>query len=370
MPGNRFLPTAAFTLAAEDGGSAARKEIREVSPQGRTAAAASAAGNTERHDGTAAGAASNEAPRSETSEALESGRTGQEKSEGERQGTSSTSGSSRFPETWRSDLAAGDKTFLKMLDRFDSPVALAKAYRELTSKLSSGEIKMMKPPTADATPDQIAAWRAEHGLPENAEAYVQGLRLADGTVTGAAEQPLLAAFAEQAMKSNWTGEQFNQAVGWYFALQDRLLAGRQIQDAELKEKATRDLMREWGSDYTANRNAVAQFLDRSFPHQFKIDLLNARLPDGRALANDPSFVRAILELAKTVNPAGPLLPNASGASLSSAESRIAEIEAKYMRAAYGSDSWKTYWSGESGTRMQQEYRGLLAAREQVRRERA
>ena len=71
-----------------------------------------------------------------------------------------------------------------------------------------------------------------------------------------------------------------------------------------------------------------------------------------------------------VNPAGAVLPNASGAGLSNVESRIAEIEGKYMRATHGSDPWKTYWSGESGARMQQEYRGLLAAREQARRGRA
>jgi len=41
-----------------------------------------------------------------------------------------------------------------------------------------------------------------------------------------------------------------------------------------------------------------------------------------------------------------------------------------MRAPHGSDLWKSYWTGDSGARMQQEYRGLLAAREQARRGRA
>jgi len=71
-------------------------------------------------------------------------------------------------------------------------------------------------------------------------------------------------------------------------------------------------------------------------------------------------------VSRIVDPRGTLLPNASGAGLSGAESRIAEIEGKYMRAPHGSDSWKSYWAGESGARMQQEYRGLLAAREQAR----
>jgi hypothetical protein len=49
-----------------------------------------------------------------------------------------------------------------------------------------------------------------------------------------------------------------------------------------------------------------------------------------------------------VDPRGALLPNASGAGVSSVESRIAEIEGKYMRATHGSDSWKTYWTGDPG----------------------
>jgi hypothetical protein len=103
----------------------------------------------------------------------------------------------------------------------------------------------------------------------------------------------------------------------------------------------------------------------------------ARLADKKRIGTDE--LRAADDIAMAfhaqagallINPAGPLLPNAAGAGLANVEGRIAEIEAKYMRAAYGSESWKTYWSGESGARMQQEYRGLLATREQTRRGRA
>ncbi len=271
-----------------------------------------------------------------------------------------------FPDTWRQDLAAGDKGFLKTLDRFDSPAALAKAYKELTTKLSSGELRAVKGPGDNATPEQVAAWRNAHGLPENAEAYVSGLKLADGMLAGEANRPLLASFAEAALAGNWSGEQYSQAVRWYFAMQDRLSAERQRVDGEFKQASARDLMREWGHDYDVNRSTVAQFCDRHFARDLKLDLLNARLPNGTMLANHPGFNKAILEVARIVDPRGALLPNASGAGLSNVESRIAEIETKYMRAAHGSDQWKTYWTGESGARMQQEYRGLVAAREQSR----
>jgi hypothetical protein len=277
---------------------------------------------------------------------------------------------SRFPESWRDDLAGSDKAFRRTLDRFDSPAALAKAYKELTTRLSSGDLKAVKPPPGDATPEQVAAWRAEQGLPPDAAAYVDGLQLADGTVPGEAEKALLASFAEEALKGRWTADQYNQAVSWYFAAQDRLAAARDQADAAFRQEASAGLMREWGHDYAANRNAVAQFFDRSFPADFRDALLTARLPDGRVLANHPVFNRAILEVAKALNPGGAVLPNASGAGLSGLESRIAEIEGRYMRAPHGSDLWKSYWTGDSGARMQKEYRGLLDEREQSRRGRA
>ena len=80
-------------------------------------------------------------------------------------------------------------------------------------------------------------------------------------------------------------------------------------------------------------------VDRHFAQNLKIDLLNARLSDGSLLANHPGFNRAILAVARTVDPRGTLLPNTSGAGISSVDSRIAEIEGKYMRAPHGSDSW-------------------------------
>jgi hypothetical protein len=275
-----------------------------------------------------------------------------------------------FPESWREQLAGGDKAFRKTLDRFESPAALAKAYKELTARLSSGDLKATKPPPANATPEQLAAWRAEQGLPPSTAAYVDGLQLGDGTVTGEAEKALLASFAEEAMKGRWTADQYSQAVRWYFDMQDRLAAQRDQADAAFKHEASADLMREWSQDYATNRNAVAQFFDRSFPAEFKEALLTARLPDGRLLANHPTFNKAILEVAKSINPSGAILPNASGSGLSNVENRIAEIEGKYMRAPHGSDLWKGYWTGDAGARMQQEYRGLLAVREQVRRGRA
>lgn len=367
MPGSRFAPTPGFAISPEDRGGAPEGPAGDAQ-RNRKVAGDAASGSAPPDD--AAGASAN-APASRNAPDAAAERPGSS-SPNEAAGrppaaTTPAEGAKAFPESWRHDMAGGDKSFLKTLDRFETPAALAKAYRELTARLSSGELRATRGPGDKATPEQVAAWRAEQRLPESAAAYVDGLTSSNGDVMGEAEKPLLAAFAEQAMKGHWTRAQYNQAVGWYFALHDRIMAQRQQTDADFKQQATSDLMREWGTDYTANRNAVGQFFDKTFPQQLKQDLLNARLSDGTILANHPAFNRAILEVAKIIDPHGSTLPNAAGVGLSNVESRIAEIEGKYMRATHGSDPWKIYWSGESGARMQQEYRGLLAARERARR---
>jgi hypothetical protein len=362
MPDNRFAPAAHFAKAAED----------EVSTPDKGVASAPSELSGSGLPGTAAAGTGGGAPVGRRSDAAVT-------ADPQAKDAAPTPRNAALPpepvaktfaESWREDLAGDDKAFRKTLDRFDSPAALAKAYKELTVRLSSGDLKATKPPPDNATPEQLAAWRAEQGLPQSAAAYVDGLQLGDGTVTGEAEKAFLASFADEALKGRWTADQYNRAVRWYFDARDRLAAQRDHADAAFKHEASAGLMREWGHDYAANRNAIAQFFDRSFPENFTEALLTARLPDGRVLANHPIFNKAILEVAKSINPSGAMLPNAAGGGLSGVESRIAEIEGKYMRAPHGSDLWKSYWTSDSGARMQQEYRGLLAAREQTRRGRS
>jgi hypothetical protein len=358
MQDSRFAPAPHSTEAHESGGGAASSGVAsglsEPAGGGPNGAAAAGAG-----DGGPVGV--------RTNAAVGANPQARDAAPASRNAPASAPAAKTSSESWREDLSGGDKAFRKTLDRFESPTALAKAYKELTARLSSGDLKATRPPPANATPEQIAIWRAEQGLPQSAAAYVDGLRLGDGTVTGEAEKTLLSSFAEEALKGRWTADQYSQAVRWYFDMQDRLAAQRDEADATFKHEASADLMREWRHDYVTNRNAVAQFFDRSFPAEFKEALLTARLPDGCLLANHPTFNKAILEVAKSINPSGAMLPNASGGGLSNVESRIAEIEGKYMRAPHGSDLWKSYWTGDAGARMQQEYRGLLAAREHARR---
>jgi hypothetical protein len=268
----------------------------------------------------------------------------------------------KWPDSWRTELAAGDKTFEKMLERYDSPTAVAKGFRELRTKLDSGELKA--PPKAlaeNATPEEAATWRKENGLPENAQAFVSSLKLPDGVVPGQQDQPLLSSFADQAMKAGWSQETYNTAVDWYYKMSDAAAAQRDGADADFHTDTLTELTAEWGKEFKSNQNAIGNFVNM-FPEEFRSQFLLARTPDGKVLGDHPMFLRAALMLAKEINPASTVLPAAAGGGLSSVESRIAEIQG-IMRDPKRSDQ---YWHGEGGAKMQAELRDLYSAQEKMK----
>lgn len=237
---------------------------------------------------------------------------------------------------------------------------MAKAYRELRTRIDSGELKApAKPLGENAKPEEIAAWRKENGLPEDPATFVKGLKLADGVVLGKQDEPLLNSFAELAMKAGWNQDTFNQATDWYYQMNDQLAAQREQQDGEFHTQALQDLMGEWGKEFKSNQNAIGNLV-ALFPEELRSNFLLSRLPDGSLLGDNPLVNRTLLMLAKELNPASTVLPAAAGAGLTGVESRIAEIEGVMGREP------DRYWRGSEGERMQGEYRQLLDAREKMK----
>jgi hypothetical protein len=264
-------------------------------------------------------------------------------------------------------MAGDDKAYLKTLERYDSPAAVAKALRELRTKVDSGELKARPTPPADgAKPEELAAWRKENGLPENAGAFVAGLKLPDGVIPGKADEPLLSSFAEMAMGSNWDQQTYNKAVDWYYQMSDQLTAQRDQQDGTFFQESMRGLMQEWGpKEFEGNQQAIVNFM-QLFPEDIRDNVLTARTPDGRMLGDHPLFNRAILMMAKEMNPAATILPAAAGGGLAAVDTRIAEIEGIMKNPATADQ----YWRGDSGAKMQEEYRTLLGARETMQKRQA
>lgn len=264
-----------------------------------------------------------------------------------------------WPDDWRDRFAGEDKTFRRQLERYASPTDLAKKARSLERKLSSGEYRRDLP--ANASDEDKAAWRAERGLPENPDGYVEALSLPDGLVLGEADKPIVSEFAAAAHAADMDPKHFSALVEKYYELQDRQLADRADADLAFHNESLSALNTEWGAHLRREVNGVNAFIGQYFPKEMSADLLVARTPDGRLLGDSPAFIRAIAALNRQVNPVSTLVPAGGSNPATSIGERLAEI-----RELQG-DSSSDYWRGSKAEGLQREYLELLTAQEKTRK---
>lgn len=254
-----------------------------------------------------------------------------------------------WPADWRERMAGDDKAFLNVLKRYTSPLTYAKAGFEAQQRIRSGELK--KPLGADATPEEIAAFRKDNGIPDAPEGYE--IKLSDGVVPGEADKPLLEAFKGFAHGKNWTPGQLNEVLDWYYQQQDAASVQRFEVDSQTKAATEEDLRGEWGAEYRANVNAIGNFLDGA-PEGVKATLMHARGPDGTMLGNNAAVLRWLASMARESMPGAGLVPAGTSNPSAAMETEIEGIE-RMMR-----DEPQKYWRDE---KTQARYRDLLAARD-------
>lgn len=264
-----------------------------------------------------------------------------------------------WPSDWRDKFAGEDRTFRRQLERYASPVDLAKKARSLEQKLSSGEYRRDLP--RNATDDDKAAWRAERGLPENADGYVEALTLPNGLVLGEADRPVVSEFAAAAHASDMDTKHFSALVEKYYELQDRQAADRAEADTTFHNESLSVLNAEWGAHLRREINGVNAFIGQHFPREMAAGVLAARTPEGRMLGDHPAFIRAIAALNRQVNPVSALVPAAGADPAASMAERLTEI-----RRLQG-DSSSDYWRGPKAEGLQREYLELVTAQEKRKR---
>jgi hypothetical protein len=254
-----------------------------------------------------------------------------------------------WPEDWAQKLAGADPKELARVQRMASPAAVWKAYRELEAKLSSGQYKQgLKP---DATPEEVATWRKENGLPESPEGYKPALP--NGMIPGEVDAPLIGGFQKLAHEQGLTPDQFNKTLAWYYNEVDADAAQRVENDKAFRATAEDQLRAEWGPQYRAEVKGIANFLEASAPAGLSDVLFNSRTADGKLLGDHPEVLRWLSGMVRTVNPLATLVPAGSADPLKAGEARIAEIEG-VMKA-----DQRKYWNDPA---LQEEYGKLLQAR--------
>ena len=240
---------------------------------------------------------------------------------------------------------------LKRLHRYASPDAALDAMFNAQDKISAGG--MIKIPGKDATKEEIAQYRKEIGVPDDPKGY--DLNIGDGLVVGEEDKDLVNSFLEAAHAGNYSQQQVTEGLKWYYKNQEAILEARYEADSKYKMEAEEVLRSEWGPEYQANRNLIANYLGSDFPEGVPELIIGARLPDGTLLANHPDIIRGFAAKARAANPIGALMP---GSGTKQYDSMMAEIEK--LEGEMGTDAWY------KDTKKQERYKKLISVRDNMK----
>lgn len=253
-----------------------------------------------------------------------------------------------WPEDWRNQIAGDDEKVLEQLTRYADPAAIWTKARALEQKVSSGELVSKAPYPEKGTPEEIAAWRTLHNVPESVEKYDIGREIEKEE-----EKEAMAKFLEFAHGKNMSNDQVKSVTEWFFTKAENdaaINADADKQDAQTAEDALRA---EWGNEYRGHMNRINNLIELA-PADVKGLLLDARLPGGTKLKDSAEAMKFLLGLAIIQNPVTTVVPQ-GGDQLSSIQDEIDEIKGKMNTQEYKA----------KGSKLYQRYSELLAAQQQL-----
>jgi len=207
-------------------------------------------------------------------------------------------GSAAWPENWREQIATatGTPEAGKLLERYQTPADMAKALLAAQQKIRSGEYKRAAP--KGDSPEELKAWREEQGIPENPDGYqlpqVQGVDLATlDPATKAGLDVLKGGLHEAGLSQDQAGK-VSQSLIKLATIQAEATAEADARNMDAIEDTLRS---EWGTDYRRNINMNGALLSQHFGNDME-SVLNARMPNGMRLADNPLFNKFLNTMAR------------------------------------------------------------------------
>jgi len=126
------------------------------------------------------------------------------------------------------------------------------------------------------------------------------------------------------------------------------------QDGVDEQTSTRITKELWGSDYQTNVNMISSMVAK-LPENVRDSFQNARLANGQALFNSPEMLSFFSTVARTLDPAGTVVPNSNNPTQSITD------EIKALEARMSDDDWF------ADTKAQDRLRKLYTAEEGMKR---
>lgn len=247
------------------------------------------------------------------------------------------------------------KKRLTQLQRLDSPKAMYEKLMNQEKLISSGQLKKKLPDSP--SPEELAAFRQENGIPETPDKY--DTTLDDGLVIGEQDKPVVDAVLKELHAANAPQGVVKAMLNTYFRQQQEAIAQRDLQDNTFRDETANALRQEWGGDYTPNINLIKNLIGQA-PADAQEGILNARMPDGRPLMSHPGALRWLANAARQLNPISTLVPGAADPTAAIA-TELATLKGKM------GDKNSDYWKGPSAAANQQRYRELLEAEQRYKK---
>lgn len=256
------------------------------------------------------------------------------------------------PDTWRTDLVAhsgldGDdaKAFSNVLDRVSDFKSFATNYRDMQTKIRSGELSTGLP--ENPSEEQLAEWREANGVPADPNGYDLG----DVSLDDDAKEIFGEVFG-QAQNLNVNNDQMKGIVEAYRAAENKIIERQQAQDNIDKQQGDKLLKATWGSDYQANINLIDGHLNH-LPEAVRDGFRGARMADGRGILNTPEVMNWMADLIRKADPAGTVVPGDPNPH------KTIDQELAQLKSRMGTDEW---FKDESA---QARYRELLQAKQRL-----
>lgn len=256
-------------------------------------------------------------------------------------------------------MVGGDAKLLKRLERYASPQAAMYALFAAQNRISSGEL--LPALKKDASPEEIAAYRAEAGIPGKPEEYDTAI---DGVVFGEDDKPFLASFLTAAHGANYRPEQVKAALQWYYHDREAQIEEIVKADDTHRIETVEAMTANWGPESRRNKAMVNALIDEA-PPTVAAKIKGARGPEDRALLNDWEVVEWLHSLAFKINPVSTLVPGATGDIGMVIDDEITKWEGQM------SNRNSDYWGGKNHDKVlaeknQARYRDLIAARDRTK----
>lgn len=261
-----------------------------------------------------------------------------------------------WPDDWRTKVAGDRPEIAKRLERYATPKEVADALLSVQQRIGAGELRSVLP--KNATPEQVATWRQENGIPEAPDKYE--LKLKSGQAVPDEDKPIINGLLKTLHGVNANSAVASQAVDWYYEEVTRRTNERVQKDADFAREAEDALRAEWGNEYVLNRNLITGLVDTA-PAEVRDLIKGARLGNGDPLLSNPLSLKWLNSLAREINPPTALVPNSSNPA-AAIETEIKQIEG-WMAAPKGTPDHKKYWND---AKTQERYRALLDGQAKVK----